>query len=124
MGSYSFGWTPLCYLYPPEVLNYTLRSYGMGITIFSMYSVGLVLNFSIPFALDAMGWKVYMMNATWNVLLIAFIWYFWVETKGKTLEELNAVFDGQKHSDVMNIAVLEAKLVEHETVEVEVKTKE
>lgn len=31
MGAYSYGWTPLCYLYPPEVLNYPIRSTGMGI---------------------------------------------------------------------------------------------
>lgn len=110
MGAYSFGWTPLCYLYPPEVLNYTLRTYGMGITIFTMYSVGLVLVFTIPFALDAMGWKVYMMNASWNVLLIVFIWFCWVETKGKTLEELDEVFEGEKHSEVINASVLESQL--------------
>lgn len=31
MGAYSYGWTPLLYLYPPEVLNYPIRSNGMGI---------------------------------------------------------------------------------------------
>ncbi len=25
---------------------------------------------------------------------------YWVETKGKTLEEIDAIFDGTKHSDV------------------------
>ena len=29
-GAYSFGWTPLSVLYPPEVLNYNIRSVGMG----------------------------------------------------------------------------------------------
>jgi hypothetical protein len=31
MGAYSYGWTPLLYLYPPEVMNYPIRSNGMGI---------------------------------------------------------------------------------------------
>jgi hypothetical protein len=30
-GSYSIGWTPLLYLYPPEVLHYPIRASGMGI---------------------------------------------------------------------------------------------
>ena len=110
MRAYSFGWTPLAYLYPPKVLNYTLRSNGMGITIFTMYAVGLVFVFTIPFALEAMGWKAHMMNASWNVLLTAFIWFYWVETKDKTLEEIDAVFEGQKHSDVMDATVLEGKI--------------
>jgi DNA-binding transcriptional MerR regulator len=28
---------------------------------------------------------------------------YWVETKGLTLEEIDAIFDHQKHSDVPNI---------------------
>lgn len=30
-GSYSFGWTPLLYMYPPEVLNYPVRANGLGV---------------------------------------------------------------------------------------------
>lgn len=28
---------------------------------------------------------------------------YWVETKGKTLEEIDAIFEGQKHSDVPDV---------------------
>ena len=28
---------------------------------------------------------------------------FWVETKGKTLEEIDAIFEGEKHSDVPDV---------------------
>jgi hypothetical protein len=30
-GAYSLGWTPILYLYPPEVLHYPIRANGMGI---------------------------------------------------------------------------------------------
>jgi hypothetical protein len=92
MGAYSFGWTPLAYLYPPEVLNYSIRSYGLGANVVAMYGAGLVMVFSIPYALESLGWKTYLMNASWNVLLIAFIYFFWVETAGKTLEQIDASF--------------------------------
>ena len=29
-GGYSYGWTPLLYMYPPEVLNYPIRAIGTG----------------------------------------------------------------------------------------------
>jgi hypothetical protein len=92
MGAYSFGWTPLAYLYPPEVLNYSIRSYGLGANVLTMYGAGLVMVFSIPYALESLGWMTYLMNASWNVLLIAFIYFFWVETAGKTLEQIDASF--------------------------------
>jgi hypothetical protein len=28
---------------------------------------------------------------------------FWVETKGRTLEEIDAIFEGEKHSDVPDV---------------------
>jgi hypothetical protein len=72
-GAYSFGWTPLLYLYPPEVLNYPIRANGMGVFQFVM---------------------------------LAAIMYYWVETKGKSLEEIDAVLEGEKHSDVPDLEMI------------------
>lgn len=32
--------------------------------------------------------------------------YYWVETKGKTLEEVDALFEGEKHSDVPDVEMV------------------
>ncbi|RMY47696.1 hypothetical protein D0865_08519 [Hortaea werneckii] len=42
MGAYSFGWTPLLYLYPPEVLNYPIRAVGVGLFQFVANATALV----------------------------------------------------------------------------------
>ncbi|KAH8657775.1 hexose transporter [Xylariales sp. PMI_506] len=97
-GAYSFGWTPLTVLYPPEVLNYNIRSVGMGIYTFFANGVGLMVTFAFPFALDAIGWKTYMINSAWNVVQIVVILVFWVETAGRTLEEIDANLDGRTGS--------------------------
>lgn len=31
---------------------------------------------------------------------------FWVETKGKTLEEIDAIFEGEKHSNVPDLEMV------------------
>ncbi|KAL1644692.1 Solute carrier 2, facilitated glucose transporter member 1 [Diplodia intermedia] len=102
-GSYSFGWTPLTVLYPPEVLNYSMRANGMGMYTFVVNSVGLFVTMVFPFAMDAIGWKTYIINASWDVLEVLYLVFAWVETKGKTLEEIDAIFDGYKHSDVPDV---------------------
>jgi hypothetical protein len=110
-GAYSFGWTPLLYLYPPEVLSYPIRANGMGVFTFFLNGVALLCVFSFPFALDSMGWKTYMMNGAWDVLEVGVIWAYWVETKGKTLEEIDEVFEGVKHSNVPDLEdVLQGKV--------------
>lgn len=44
-----------------------------------------------------------MINGAWDVLELLFVYFFWVETRGKTLEEIDALFDGVKHSDVPDL---------------------
>jgi len=40
-----------------------------------------------------------MINGGWDVLEVIFMSYFWVETSGKTLEEIDSVLEGSKHSE-------------------------
>jgi MFS family permease len=35
-GFYSVAWTPLVYLYPPEVMNYSIRANGLAISTFTL----------------------------------------------------------------------------------------
>lgn len=56
-----------------------------------------------PFALNAIGWKTYMINASFDILLVLFVIFYWVETRGLTLEEVDLKFDGEKHSAVPNL---------------------
>lgn len=59
--------------------------------------------FTMPIAIDSIGWKLYMINGAWDVLVIGIIALLWVETKGKTLEELDEVLDGVKHTNVPDL---------------------
>jgi hypothetical protein len=44
-----------------------------------------------------------MLNGAWDCFELAYIVTRWVETRGKTLEEIDAVFDGEKHSMVPDL---------------------
>ncbi|EXJ57921.1 hypothetical protein A1O7_05344 [Cladophialophora yegresii CBS 114405] len=97
-GAYSFGWTPLTVLYPPEVLNIGIRSLGMGIYTFLVKGVGLLVTFAFPFALEAIGWKTYMINGAWDVVELVVVLVFSMEIRGRTLEEIDENLDGEVHS--------------------------
>lgn len=72
----------------------------MGVYTFVSNGIGLMVTFAFPFALEAIGWKTYMINGTWDIFELAFVMLYWVETKGRTLEEIDEIFDGELHSDV------------------------
>ncbi|KAH7024817.1 MFS sugar transporter-like protein [Microdochium trichocladiopsis] len=91
-GVYSLAWTPLIMLYPPEIMNYNMRVLGVGLMELLGNCFGLLIVFAFPFAFAAIGWKFYMINGAWNVLEVAFVAYFWIETKGLSLEEIDDKF--------------------------------
>ncbi|EON96459.1 putative hexose transporter protein [Phaeoacremonium minimum UCRPA7] len=102
-GSYSIGITPLTILYPPEVLNFSIRSNGMAAWTFSITCGGLFSVFVWPIALEHIGWRTYMINAAWNVVQFIFVAIFWVETKGLTLEQIDAKFEELNQSGNLDV---------------------
>ncbi len=96
-GFYSIGWTPLLTLYPPEVLNYSIRANGVAGTSFALNAFALVFVFIMPIGLNNITWKMYFVNGSWDIVILGMIMYWWVETKGKMFEEINALFEGEKH---------------------------
>ncbi|KAJ3521558.1 hypothetical protein NM208_g13237 [Fusarium decemcellulare] len=103
LGFYSFGLTPLTQMYPPEVLSYKIRATGMAMFTLLAKACGIFVTMVFPFMFKSLGWKAYMVNASWNAAFWIGVYFFWVETKGKTLEEIDVLFDGVKHSDVPDL---------------------
>lgn len=101
-GAYSFAWTPLSMLYPPEILNYSIRSSGMAVYTFLSNGLGLMVTMAFPYALAKIGWKTYMINGAWDVLQVLFVILFWVETKDKSLETINEIFEGPAATKVLD----------------------
>ena len=47
-GAYSFGWTPLFYLYPPEVMNYSMRANGQAFASLVSQLFCMLFAFTMP----------------------------------------------------------------------------
>ncbi|KAK7202667.1 hexose transporter [Myxozyma melibiosi] len=110
-GAYSFGLTPITSLYPAEVLTYSMRSVGMGVTMFIAKGCGLLVTFAFPYAMDKLGWKIYMINSSFNVLCCIFVYFTWVETHNKTLEQIDAMFDGKTHFELAELEMEHQRVV-------------
>ncbi|KAF8957290.1 general substrate transporter [Flammula alnicola] len=117
---FSYGWTPMQALYPAEVLGYEARAKGLAfLNIVSQVST-LINTFGLPVALQKLGWKVYLIFLIWDIFEVIVIYFFVVETKGLTLEEINEVFEKEKprqYSEQLQKETREARR-RHETSEV------
>lgn len=106
--TYAWGITPLTVLYPPEVLSFDIRALGMSFYTLVTKLSGLFVAMVIPFGMAAISWKVYIINASIDILFVLFVVLVWVETRGLTLEEVDKLFDGVKHSDVPDLEAIQS----------------
>ncbi|KAJ7175837.1 general substrate transporter [Mycena filopes] len=90
---YSFGWTAMQGLYPAEVLSFEVRAKGLAFLGLVSQSAQLITTFGMPSAIQALGWKIYLVYMVWDLFECVIIYFFAVETKGLTLEEITKVFE-------------------------------
>ncbi|KAK5065261.1 hypothetical protein LTR84_001099 [Exophiala bonariae] len=93
-GFYAFSITPLTSLYPTEISQYKLRTTGIAIFRLLDSGFGLMASFSLSYAMADLGWKFYLINASYNIVFLVIIYFTWVETKGIPLEEIALKFEG------------------------------
>lgn len=73
------SWMILAYSYPPEILKYSQRVWGVSISQAIGYGFTILLTYTLPIALENISWRYYAMNAGWNVLIVIAIWFLFVE---------------------------------------------
>ncbi|EMT72849.1 hypothetical protein ACKRZS_012957 [Fusarium odoratissimum] len=89
---FAVGFTPMQPIYPAEVLANDMRANGMMIFQITSGCAGFVNTFAAPVAMKNIRYWFYVFFVFWDLFEFAFIYFFFVETKGRSLEELGAVF--------------------------------
>ncbi|KAF2456770.1 general substrate transporter [Lineolata rhizophorae] len=93
---YSAGYTPLQALYPVECLRYESRAKGMGMYNFCVNIAGFYNTFVTGIAFTGAGWKYYFLFIFWDTFEFVCIYFLFVETKNRTLEELTGIFRSKR----------------------------
>ena len=63
-----------------------------------------------------LGWRFYIIFAVINLVWLPFIWYFYVETAGLSLDEIDRVFE-LKHAPGATMTYQEATMLAKEEIE-------
>ncbi|KAL2786510.1 hypothetical protein BJX66DRAFT_342104 [Aspergillus keveii] len=90
---YNIAMNPVPMAYLLEILPFTLRAKGLTIFNFAQYGSSIFNGFANPVALDAIGWRYYIVFTVLAAVWFIFIWFVFPETKGMSLEEVAIVFD-------------------------------
>ncbi|KAF6757384.1 general substrate transporter [Ephemerocybe angulata] len=107
---FSFGWTSMQALYPAEVLGYQARAKGLAFLGVVSQIASLINTFGMPVALEKLTWKVYIIFTVWDAFEVLVIYFFVVETKGFTLEEIGEIFGQDNPRQYSNKLLKDARL--------------
>ncbi|KAL2256589.1 hypothetical protein VTK26DRAFT_1434 [Humicola hyalothermophila] len=109
---YNTGYNALTYTYMVEVWPYAERN--RGIAIFQLFGrlANFFTTFVNPIGLNSVGWKYFIMYCCWLGYEVVFVYFFFPETFGRTLEELAFIFEDKRLADQAVAAV--EKVVNHE----------
>ena len=90
---YNVACNPLLYSYVTEIMPFYMRSRGLAVKNL-VGQLALITNMYVnPIALAEIGYYYYIFFLGLNCVWLAIIWYFFVETKGYTLEEIQQFFE-------------------------------
>ncbi|KIW87284.1 uncharacterized protein Z519_12187 [Cladophialophora bantiana CBS 173.52] len=85
------------FMYPSEVNSNRMRNTGTSIAMMVQWLFVYVVVLITPTGIANIGWRFYIIFGALNLAWVPFIWYFYVETAGLTLEEIDKMFENKYH---------------------------
>ncbi|KAH7018394.1 general substrate transporter [Microdochium trichocladiopsis] len=88
--SYNCSWGPVSWLYMGEVFPTRIREIGVAVGTATQWLFNFAFSQITPHAVNNLGWKTFLMFCIFNWALVVYAWFVIKETKGKSLEEMEA----------------------------------
>ncbi|KAL6802928.1 general substrate transporter [Trichoderma sp. SZMC 28013] len=89
---FSIGLVPLLPFYIAETLPTETRAKGTAVGAVVSSSASILGQYTSAVAIEKIGYYYYIVFIVWDVIECLIIYFFFVETKNRTLEEMNDIF--------------------------------
>ncbi|KAL4864044.1 hypothetical protein BDV12DRAFT_176747 [Aspergillus spectabilis] len=89
---FAFTLLPLPWIYPPEINPLRTRTAGASASTCTNWLCNFAVVMFTPLFAATSGWGVYLFFALINLLAVPFAWFFYVETAGRELEEIDIIY--------------------------------
>ncbi|KAF8541145.1 hypothetical protein BDD12DRAFT_803958 [Trichophaea hybrida] len=94
---FGLAWVGGSFLYSAEIAPLRSRAAVNGIASASNWIFCFLVVMTIPTSFANIGYKTYIVYAVLNACFVPIIYFFLVETKGRSLEELDVIFAAEKN---------------------------
>ncbi|KAJ5517299.1 hypothetical protein N7527_008859 [Penicillium freii] len=103
--AYNLGYNALTYTYLVELFPYMGRSRGLSWFQFYGRGANFFATYVNPIGLARIAWKWLLVYCCWLLFEVVFIYFFFPETAGRTLEELSFLFEDKEKANEVTAAV-------------------
>ncbi|GAD95889.1 hexose carrier protein [Paecilomyces variotii No. 5] len=97
MAVFGATWLPLPWLYPAEISPIKTRAKANAVSTCSNWLFNFTVVMITPVMVASIGWGTYLFFAALNASFLPFIWFFYPETAGRSLEEIDIIFAKGNH---------------------------
>ncbi|KAK5735644.1 hypothetical protein LTR17_007995 [Elasticomyces elasticus] len=80
------------YLYMAEIFPTAIRGQGTAVGMANQFAAQIIILVAGPIALNEIGWKFFLVMACPTAVYIPVIYFFFPETRNRSLEDINAEF--------------------------------
>ncbi|KAL0262213.1 hypothetical protein SLS55_003652 [Diplodia seriata] len=85
-------WLPLPWLYPAEVNPLKTRAKANAVSTITNWLFNFLIVMVVPVMIDSIGWGTYLFFAVVNACFFPIIYFFYPETRMRSLEEIDLIF--------------------------------
>lgn len=93
MLSYSATWGPIPWAMPSEIFPASIRAKGVAFATMSNWGNNFIIGLITPPLVEDTGYGAYVFFGVFCALGVVWVWFVVPETKGKTLEQMDEVFN-------------------------------
>ncbi|KAG7195221.1 uncharacterized protein KQ657_003747 [Scheffersomyces spartinae] len=95
-GCFGYSWGPIGYLIPPEIYPLAVRSKGVSLAVAANWFANWIVGQLTPIAQKSIGWAMYLFPAMSCVISVICVIFYYPETKGIELEDIDKMFGDEK----------------------------
>ncbi|OBT39592.1 hypothetical protein VE00_10554 [Pseudogymnoascus sp. WSF 3629] len=119
---FGLTWACVAWVYPPEIFSMNMRGRATSMTTATNWFVNFWFALYIPTAMNKISWALYIIFAGLCYLMAIVIYLFYPESAGKTLEEMDLLFQKGRTQWVFRDkeATMIGSLLEHDLLTGEV----
>lgn len=91
---FAIGWLPVPWLYAAEFMPLRHRTHSAALATASDWIFNYLIVQIAPISISNIGWRTYIIFFVLNIVFGVVVWIFYPETAGRTLEEMDHIYEG------------------------------